>query len=146
MSVPNREMLRDAFVTLLSAGLVGTGLPCKQVLSYPASRVDRSPTVLVAVQSARGERMAKASWDFHFVLELEVLVRWKDSGSWTQANAEDKLDEIWAIIMGILADNQITANWGTLQLVSDVCDNVIISGETYRREVIQVDIGQVRTG
>ncbi len=145
MTVLNRETVRDAFVTLLSTALVGSGKPCKSVLGYPADRISGSPLVCVSSLTASEEKLAKASWGWQFVFNVEILVRWKDTGSWTQAKAEDKLDEIWVIIAGVIEANQGNANWDVLEVAEDACDMVAISGDSYRREVLQVQIGGVRT-
>ena len=145
MTVPNREVVRDAFTTILSAAVFGAGKPVKQVLNYPADKITSSPVVCVSCLTASGEKLHKDEWGWQFVFQVEVLVRWRDTGSWTQLNAEDKLDEIWVLIAGVIEDNQSNANWSVLEIVEDTCDMVAISGNTYRREVIQVQIGGVRT-
>lgn len=145
MTVPNRETVRDAFTALLSAALVGSGKPCKSVLGYPADRISGSPLVCVSSTSASEEKFAKSSWGWQFQFNVEILVRWKDTGSWTQAKAEDKLDEIWVIVAGVIEANQSNANWEVLEIVEDTCDMVAISGDNYRREVIKVNVGGVRT-
>ena len=145
MTVPNRETVRDAFVTLLNTALVGTGKPCKSVLGYPADRISGSPLVCVSSLTASEEKLHKAGWGWQFVFNVEVLVRWRETGSWTQLNAEDKLDEIWVLIAGVIEDNQDNANWSVLEITEDACDMVAISGDSYRREVIQVNVGGVRT-
>ena len=144
MTVPNRETVRDALVTLLSAALVGTGKPCKSVLGYPADRISSSPLVCVSSTTATSEKIAKVSWGWQFQFNIEILVRWKDSSSWTQANAEDKLDAIWVIVGGVIEANQSNANWQVLEVVEDTCDLVAISGDSYRREVIRINVGGVR--
>ena len=144
MTVPNRETVRDALVALLNAALVGSGKPCKSVLGYPADRISGSPLVCVSSASASSEKIHKAGWSWQFQLNVEILVRWKDKGSWTQAKAEDKLDEIWVIVAGVIEDNAENANWDVLEVVEDACDKVSIGGNTYRREVIQVNVGGVR--
>ena len=144
MTVPNRETVRDALVTLLSAALVGVGKPCKSVLGYPAARISASPLVCVSSTTATSEKIAKASWGWQFQFNIEILVRWKDSSSWTQANAEDKLDAIWVIVGGVIEANQSNANWQVLEVVEDTCDLVAISGDSYRREVIRINVGGVR--
>lgn len=143
MTVPNRETVRDAFVALLTTALVGTGKPCQSVLGYPADRISSSPLVCVSSATASSDKIAKASWGWQFQFNVEILVRWKDTGTWTQAKAEDKLDAIWVIIAGVIEANQSNANWSTLEVVGDTCDMVAISGDSYRREVIQVNIGGV---
>ena len=145
MTVPNRETVRDAFTALLSAALVGTGKPCQSVLGYPADRISGSPLVCVSSVSASEEKTSKATWGWQFVFQVEVLVQWKDTGTWTQAKAEDKLDAIWVIIAGVIEANQSNANWSVLEIIEDTCDMVAISGNSYRREVMQVQIGGVRT-
>ena len=144
MTVPNRETVRDALVTLLSAALVGVGKPCKSVLGYPADRISASPLVCVSSTTATSEKIAKASWGWQFQFNVEILVRWKDSGTWTQASAEDKLDAIWVIIGGVIEANQSNANWQVLEVAEDTCDMVAISGNSYRREVIRINVGGVR--
>ena len=145
MTVLNRETVRDAFVALLSTALVGSGKPCKSVLGYPADGISGSPLVCVSSLTASEEKLAKASFGWQFVFNVEILVRWKDTGSWTQAKAEDKLDEIWVIIAGVIEANQGNANWDVLEVTEDTCDMVAISGDSYRREVMRVQIGGVRT-
>lgn len=144
MTVPNRETVRDALVALLNTALVGTGKPCKIVQGYPAQTIAGSPVVYVSSASASSEKIHKAGWSWHFQLNVEILVRWRDSGSWTQANAEDKLDEIWVIVAGVIEDNAGNDNWDVLEVVEDVCDKVSIAGDTYRQEVILVNVGGVK--
>ena len=52
--------------------------------------------------------------------------------------------EIWVLIAGVIEANQSNANWSTLEIVEDTCDMVAISGDSYRREVITVNVGGVR--
>ena len=107
----SREAARDALVTLLSTALVGTGLPAKTVTGSKIATL-QGATPIVAVLSAGSERSrppfqgAKAT--FH--LEVLVFVRQSQTG-WTNAQAEDALDDIEVLIANTYEVNTATANW-----------------------------------
>lgn len=111
----SRETVRDALVTLLTAALVGTGLPAKTVTGSKVTTL-KGLTPLVAVLSAGTlrERLTFQGDIPTFYLEVQVWVRQACTG-WTNAQAEDALDEIEALIAGVYQDNRGTAYWEVLE-------------------------------
>lgn len=113
----NRETVRDAFAALLSAGLVGSGLPVQAVYGYLIGKIEETPVVVVT--SAGTARMragiGDARWNSYFVLQVLTFVRDADAANgWTEANVEDTLDLIDKKIADIVADNRNNANWNNI--------------------------------
>ena len=107
----SRESGRDALVTLLGTALVGTGLPAKTVTGSKIETL-QGATPIVAVLSAGSlrERLTYQGHKATFYLEILVFVRQAQTG-WTNAQAEDALDDIEVLIAGVLELNTATANW-----------------------------------
>lgn len=107
----NRETIRDALVTLLSAALVGAG---KLAETCTGSKVTdltaKTPLVAVFGRGSGRERPPFFEGVPTFYLEIQVLVRQAYTG-WTNAEAEDRLDAIEAVIAGVILTNGVTANW-----------------------------------
>jgi hypothetical protein len=99
---------------LLAAQLVGAGLPVKTVTG---SKVDDlaglTPLVAVLSGGTTRERMTFVGTKPTFYLELQVWVLQATTG-WTNAQAEDALDQIESLIADVFADNVNTGNWTTL--------------------------------
>lgn len=102
----NREIARDWLTTLLSAGLVGSGLPAAQVLGHKAGAADfaaGTPLVCVLSKSTHRQRMTGQGSRATFGLEIHTLVlSASEDGAWTEALAEDRLDLIEATVAGIV--------------------------------------------
>lgn len=111
----SRETARDALVTLLTAALVGTGLPTKTVTGAKVTSL-KGLTPLVSVLSAGTlrERVTFMGDMPTFYLEVQVWVRQACTG-WTNAQAEDALDTIESLIAAVYQDNRGTANWAALE-------------------------------
>jgi hypothetical protein len=135
----SREATRDALATLLSAALVGSGLPCKTV---SASKVEtlEGATPLVMVLSRGSERVrltfqgSRAT--FRYVIQSWVL---QSADGWTQAQAEDAVDSIEALIAGVIEANQAQTNWETLDHdgQSSIVE-AVVAGVPYYVETIPV--------
>lgn len=141
----SRETIRDALVTLLTTALVGTGLPVKTV---SGSKVDTlaGVTPLVAVLSAgtHRKRITYQGTIPTFYLEIQVWVRQATTG-WTNAQAEDALDEIEALIASVFADEVATANWSLLEYSdrSTVLE-LTVAGLAYYMECIPVTVNTTK--
>jgi hypothetical protein len=135
----SRETSRDALVTLLTAALVGVGLPAKTVTgSKPDTLTGETP--LVSVLSAGSER-PRLTVDGNrgiMYLTIHVWVQQATTG-WTNAQAEDALDEIESLIAGVIETNRETSNWMVLEYTArtTVLD-VEVEGNRYYREVIPI--------
>ena len=111
----SRETARDELVTLLTTALVGTGLPVKTVVGSKVTTL-QGLTPLVSVLSAGTKRTILT---FHgdraeFKFEVQVWVLQATTG-WTNAQAEDALDDIEARIAAVYESNRGIPKWEILQ-------------------------------
>lgn len=113
----SRETVRDALVTLLTASLVGTGLPVKTVTgSFVGDLKGRTP--LVAVLSGGTLREPSPINRATFLLEVQVWVLQTGTG-WTAAQAEDALDTIESLISATYEANRGTSEWEIVQYAGE---------------------------
>jgi hypothetical protein len=136
----SRETVRDALTTLLQTALVGSGKPAQAVYGYQVGDFGgQSPVVVVT--SGPVERMRRglgACWHTTATLMVYVFVAYAATG-WTEANAEDALDTIEALIADVVLANGSTANWnGMVYDGPTQVDGLAIGGVEYRREVIEL--------
>lgn len=136
-----REASRDALVALLTAKLVGAGLPVKTVSGSKQTSLE-GITPLVAVLSKRSTRERLTFQGDRAVFEFSVQIWVLQSGTgWTYANAEDALDEIEAIIAGVYQDNDRTATWEILKYVGPTTvAEVAVAGVPYYVENISTQV------
>ena len=140
----NRETVRDALVTLLQTALVGAGLPVQAVYGYQVGDAGgQSPAVVVS--SAGSERRYKTmgtNWHDVFYFNVYAFVLYADSASsWTEANAEDRIDLIEKEIADTVMDNRTNANWDIITIEGpSIVDGVEIGGEEYRRELTRIKV------
>ena len=140
----NRETARDGVVTLLTAGLVGTGLPVKTVTGSKVTSLE-GLTPLVFVRSTGTMRNQMPIAHPTFGLEVQVWVRQACTG-WTSAQAADALDEIESLIAAIYEANRGTATWATLEYSApSSVDEMDVGGTLYYREVNPTLIGLVKS-
>jgi len=136
--VTNRETIRDAFTTLLSAALVGTGLPVQAVYGYKKADFQGQSPVVVIAPSGTGRGAAafdKTGSDVY--LDVFVFVLYSDEGDWDEADATDRLDLIEKEICDVVVDNNSTANWIDVDYEGrSTIDDVAVGGQEYQRERI----------
>lgn len=118
----NRETVRDEFARLLEVALVGVGLPVSEVINYPRSVIDKSPTIVVA--SSGTSRMLAGigtqRWFNFFILEVFTFVRdAAEDESWTEANVEDQLDYLDKLIADVVANNLSNSYWQNVSYSAD---------------------------
>lgn len=146
MASTNRETVRDALAALLSAGLTGAGNPVQAVYGYLKSDFEgQSPVVLVQTGSIqRGTPTVTDDWDN--LIRLNVLVWVMDAdadSSWTDANVDDKCDEIEADIADIILANRTgNANWNEINYADEPTNiiRVTIGSTPYVVEAIPIDV------
>lgn len=145
MATANRKTARGALATLLTSGLVGTGLPCKAVFAYrPAiDRIQALQTPFVFITSAStGDDFGHAVLqDTTFAYDIHSIVLYSDGASWNEDDAEDALDDIEAIVRSTVNANRSTANWNHLTYSGDTNAADLdfdLGGLTYRHEIIRV--------
>ena len=137
----SRQTAREGLAALLQAALVGAGLPAQAVYDYQVGDFQGASPVVV-VSSAGSERSRAslgACWHTTVYLWVHVFVLYSD-GTWTEADAEDKVDAIEAAIADVvLANSSYSGYWD--KLIYDeptLLDGVEIGGVEYRREVIRL--------
>ena len=110
----SRETARDALVALLSAALIGTGKPVKTVSGSKVESLEgATPLVVVLSRGSERERLTFQGDRATFYMVIQTWVLQSASG-WTQAQAEDAIDSIEALIAATLEANRGTANWEIL--------------------------------
>ena len=111
----SRETARDALVTLLTAALVGVGLPVKTVTgSKVESLSGLTPLVSVLSAGSLRERVTFLGDMASFSFEVQTWVLQSVAG-WTNAQAEDALDRIESIIAGVYEAARGTATWEVVE-------------------------------
>lgn len=116
----NREAVRDAFATLLQTALVGTGKPVQEVVNYRKGDLEgKSPVVQVSSYASNRSQMTARGGRTTVYLLVAIFVLYAlEDGTWTEAQAEDALDQIESLIAEVVRSNQATANWGALDYES----------------------------
>ena len=133
----SRETVRDKLVTLLTAALVGAGLPVKTVTG---SKVDDliglSPLVSVLSQGSIRQPLTFQGNRAIFSLSVQVYVL-QSGTDWTTAEAEDVLDRIESLIAGVYETNRGIDEWQILEYSGDTqVMEISIEGTPYYLEVI----------
>jgi len=141
-----RETIRDGLVTLATA----TG-KWQAVYGYvPKDNAVRgqSPFLVIlslgTLQSMESEGKNPAEYS----LSVMSHVLMNDKGSWTEANAEDKLDELDKVLRQLIRDNASGSSYCdafTFLASPSQTDFVMIGGEQYRTEA-RVIIGHHYSG
>jgi hypothetical protein len=136
-----RETARDALATLLSAALVGSGLPAQAFYGYPVADFQQQSPVVI-LRSAGSERtMETMSTRRRSLLHYDIIsfTLYADTASnWTEANAEDRLDAIEQVIDETLSANLVNGTtWADIGYEGkSSTGNVTLGGEQYRYELI----------
>jgi hypothetical protein len=144
MSITNRETVRDALGTLLSAALVGTGKPSQAFYGYMVGDfAGQSPVVVLTSAGTDPEQRAVTSRqknDFYFTIFTFTLYAQAGS-SYGEDDVEDLVDLLEKTIRETVADNRSTASWAFIEYEGrSTVDTVLVAGEEYRREAIPIRI------
>lgn len=137
----SREVARDEVVTLLTAALVGEGLPVKTVTG---SKVEKLAGLapLVGVMSAGSSRPALTYQGNLAIFDFSVQVYVLQSGTgWTRAQAIDALDTIESLIAETCARNQGGDVWEIIEYSGDTkVTEVSAKGVPYYAEGIPIRV------
>lgn len=141
MSVLSRETVRDEIASGLTTALaalaqavygqqepVQAGLsPCVRVMGAGSRRP-------IVPETGRRSR-------FRYTVQVWVLAYARD-GSWTAAQAEDRLDALEQAIAQWFGDNQLGHNWTAIEYAdySNITSAVTEAGETYLVEDIPIEV------
>lgn len=141
----SRSVVRKAFAALLQTALVGSGKPAQAVYDYQVGDFAGASPVVV-VSSGPIQRLIQNFGNCDhavIVLNVYVFVLYADAASgWDEADAEDAIDSIEALIADTVINNQHGANWNSCAYVEAPTDlaGVVIGGQEYRRELIKVQL------
>ena len=141
MTTTNRETVRDAFVSMLTTALVGTGKPAQAVYGYlKADLGGQSPVVCVASAGTDQEKRAVTSRQKnYFYLNIHTFTLYAKDASYGEDDVEDIVDLLEMTIRSTISANLNNQYWSFIEYDGrSLIDSVIISGEEYRREVIQI--------
>lgn len=126
------------------AGLFEALVPAAEVVyDYQAAEFNgKSPVVMIT--SAGTSRMNFTAEGMKarvfFGVHLFVLHADPDSG-WTEADAEDKLDQVEYEVSLILESNQRNQYWEAIEWEgSSIIDKITVSGDPYLYEVIPIAV------
>jgi hypothetical protein len=147
----NRQAIREAIATLLSAGLTGSGKPVAEVSSSQKTVINATP--LVQVLSAGSQRSQKGlgttKYANKFYVEVQVLIRDTDDTGLNEGEREDRLDLIDKMFADIIADNRSGNEWDYLGFVGELgggqsersrATKIIWDGKPYLLEVYQLEV------
>lgn len=139
----NRETVRDALQGLLNTALVGTGLPAQATYNYQVGDFQQqSPVVVVSSAGSERDQLTLSTRRVSaFFFNIHVFVLYAEpTSSWTEANAEDRLDLIESTIDQTLAANLVyDGYWRDIGYAGrSTTGSITIGGEEYRYELIPV--------
>jgi len=105
----NRETYRDAVVTLVNANMVGAVLPLQACYGYQEldAWVDKqSPVMLISSEGTERIKNAAGSGGYltRYYFSADVFVLY-ESGGWTAAECEDRLDLVEVEFFELLQAN-----------------------------------------
>ena len=138
-----RKDVRTQFASLLSAALVGTGKPAQVVYSYRKGDLKgQSPVVVVSSLGSSRRSLTFQGLQPMYRLQVDVFVLYEDTAAgWTEADAENALDDIEKIVADVIAANQVVANYWEGITPVDWSERVDVSlgGVDYIREMILLE-------
>lgn len=144
MTINNREMVRDALGTLLSAALVGTGKPAQAFFGYMVGDfAGQSPVVVLTSAGTQQEQRQTTSRqkNGYFFTIFTFTLYAQDGTTYGEDDVEDVVDLLEKTIRETLANNRSTVNWAFIEYDGrSVVDTTMIAGEEYRRESIPVRV------
>lgn len=137
----NRSTVRDALATLLGNNLVGASLPVKTVSAHKVESLEgQTPLVVVLSQGSSRTPLTFQGNRSSFSLLVQVWVLQEASG-WTQAQAEDALDEIESLIAGVFESNRTSDSWEKIAYDGETrVFEVSVAGTPYYVESIPTEI------
>jgi hypothetical protein len=139
----NREAVRDALASLLETALVGDGLPVQAVYNYQAADFGtNNPVVVVSGDGVARPPFTHQGNKADFYLNIHIFVLYSDDASWTEADAEDRLDQIEYTIADTLeANRKYVGYWNNILYEGrSTTGSVMIGGDEYRFELIPVEV------
>lgn len=143
MMVASRAEARSSVATLLQNNVPAAQEVHKKKVGDLAGK---SPVVVVLSASSGRPKLTTRGSRSEFFLEIHTFVLDAlQDGSWTEEQAEDKLDECEQQVAQALATNQETNDWNTIDYDGNTkIREVIIGGHAYLEEITPIKVGVFR--
>jgi hypothetical protein len=136
----DRTTVQNALAALFSTALIGTGKPTQAVYAYQVADIDKKKAVVIVTSSGSNRRNPFKSPRSQSLIYLDahVLVLYSaEAESWTAANSEAALNTIETSIDSVVADNNETSTWMSIDFAGkSEISPTNIGGNDYRYEVI----------
>lgn len=139
----SRKLARKHLAGVLQGVLVGPGLLVQAVYDNQVGDFGgQSPVVVVYSGGTQREKMTFEGTKAGFSMIIQTFVLYADeAGTWTEADAEDALDDIELVISQAIQANQGSDYWAKInQNGMSTTGSVEIGGKEYRTERIEVII------
>lgn len=135
----SRKVVREELAGLLEAGVPAAEL----VIDYQASEFDgKSPVLMITSAGTVRDMMTFDGLKAKFYFGVHVFVLHADPNSgWTEAQAEDLIDQVEYEISLVFEANQRSQYWEAIVWEdTSVIDKITVSGEPFLYEVIPVSL------
>lgn len=141
MASTSREGARKAFAALLDTALVDTNI-VEAVYDYQVGDFAGAASVIVVTSGGimRVQQSFGTCWHNTYRLDCYLFVLYADlDSSWTEADAEDKIDDIEAAFADVVMTGTNDAWDGTPEYAEQTSLGVVqVGGVSYRRELISI--------
>ena len=141
MASTSREGARKAFAALLDTALVDTNI-VEAVYDYQVGDFDGKASTVVVTSGGimRVQQSFGTCWHNTYRLDCYLFVLYADPDSnWTEADAEDKIDDIEAAFADVVMSGTNDAWNGTPEYAEQTALGVVqVGGVSYRRELISI--------
>lgn len=141
MASTSREGARKAFAALLDTALVDTNI-VEAVYDYQVGDFDGKASTVVVTSGGimRVQQSFGTCWHNTYRLDCYLFVLYADpDSSWTEADAEDKIDDIEAAFADVVMTGTNDAWDGTPEYAEQTALAVVqVGGVSYRRELISI--------
>lgn len=144
----NRELARDELVSLIDTEMVGAGKPLQAVFGQKTTDFQNKAPVCVVFAGGsqriwRGMGSGTAKYRTRVRLHAMFFVPDADEAAgWSDADVEDKLDEIEKEFADVIADNRGTGtNWTSIEHAPGEFSNIVpatVGGKAYVVEGVDV--------
>lgn len=149
MANVNRETVRDELASTLSTALTGENKAYQVVYGYAIGDFSGQSPVLVVASTgsdrprmfARQQRATTTKLAHMFFNLLTFVSREYSSGTWTEQDAEDRLDLCEKELADAIDANQAGTNYDSIDYVGrSTIEPVVVGGEPYWMEAVEVRV------
>lgn len=143
MIADSRKTVRKELAALLSNDLVGSGKLAQAVYAYRVGDFEgQSPVVVVSSGGTLRQPWTMQGTMPVYHLEVDIFVLYaNEAGTWTEENAEDRLDDIEQAIAEVIEKHQVNQCWDALtQTEMSERTDLEIGGVEYIHEMMVVEV------